>query len=568
MAGKITDSANSMFASIGAIQTLVENFPMNLISFGDMKFATSFDVLTILFKILGVSREELIEIITNALAPSKNDEDGVGFIAYAEEIVKVALEANIMNILNCSTNPIISNKLMDSFYTGTGIEQSGDGITLNLAEIDFTGVLNRNPFYEGDDKFYFDVADYNANSVWKSKDFNAFLWYIINKSDKSQDEERIWTNRYRAAMWGDGKGKTKEIIRCTYIDEEFPNTDKIKVQICGARDNKPANYFKTRKLSKKEGGEEWALNKTIFEFNHDFLTSIKLYDAKVIVAEIVQYLLGEGNISVNLGFSLNEQVIQGKVQQIIKKVIEADDLEIEDCFFSFSNEEYNEMLEIAERNRYNMHNNGQGFYEVDPQDILSQLDNITSTSTLNEDKAVISKTLYDITATPAQDPSATVSLGVSYDWEFELLRMLVYPFIRPLFTPKVIFLLMVNKKIMGSLDDKKTINMDTLVEDLMNGLFVIIKDIIVKLKDMLVDMFLSYVLKKLSPLLALFASRLLLEALKMYKDLLTEILNACKLTIWNPFGTNNGLNGQLDDVNYADIIPSDITQTKPEQKLC
>ena len=72
----------------------------------------------------------------------------------------------------------------------------------------------------------------------------------------------------------------------------------------------------------------------------------------------------------------------------------------------------------------------------------------------------------------------------------------------------------------------------------------------------------------MSPLLALFASRLLLEALTMYKDLLTEILNACKLTIWNPFGANNGLNGQLDDVNYADIIPADITQTEPEQKIC
>ena len=568
MASKVTDSANSMFASIGAIQTLVENFPMNLISFTDFKFSTSFDVLTILFQILGISREEVIEIITNALAPSKNDEDGVGFIAYAEEIVKVALEANIMNILNCTTNPIISNKLMDSYYTGTGIEQSGDGITLNLAEVDFTGVLNRNPFYENDSKFYFDIEGYNANTIWKSKDFNAFLWYIINKSDKSQNEERVWTNRYRAALWGTGNGEKKEIIRCTYIDEEFPNTDKIKVQICGARNNQPANYFKTRKLSKKEGNEEWALNKTIFEFNHEFLTSIKLYDAKVIVAEIVENLFGEGNFTVNLGFSLNEQIIQGKIQQIIKKVIESSDLEVNDCFFSFSNEEYNEMLEVAERNRYNMHNNGNGYYEVDAQEVLNQLNNITSTSTLNEDKAVISKTLYDITATPAQDPSATVSLGVSYDWQFELMRMLVYPFVRPLFTPKVIFLLMVNKKIMGSLDDNKTVDFNTIVEDLMNGLFIIIKDIIVKLKDMLIDMFLSYILKKLSPLLALFASRLLLEALTMYKDLLTEILNACKLTIWNPFGANNGLNGQLDDVNYADIIPADITQTEPEQKIC
>lgn len=567
MAGKVTDSANSMFASIGAVQTLVENFPMNLISFGDFKFSTSFDVLTILFKVLGVSREEVIEVLTNALAPPNNDEEGVGFVAYAEEIVKIALEANIMNILNCSTNPIISNKLMDSYYTGDGVEKSGEGITLNVAEVDFTGVLNRNPFYGNDSKFYFDVNDYNASTVWKSKDFNAFLWYIINKSDKSQTEELVWTDRYRAAIWGEGNGKKKEIIKCTYIDEEYPNTDKIRVQICGARDNKPANYFKTRKLSKKDN-TEWALNKTIFEFNHEFLTSIKLYDPKVIIAEIIEYLFGEGNISVNLGFSFNEEIIQGKIQEIIKKVIESSDLEVEDCYFSFSNEEYNEMLEKAEQNRYNMHNNGNGFYETDAQNILDQLNGITSTSTLNEDKAIISKTLNDIIATPAKDPSGSWTLGVSYDWEFELMRMLVYPFVRPLFTPKVIFLLMVNKKIMGSFDDYKNIDTSTIVEDLLDGLFFIIKDIIVKLKDMLVDIFLSWVLKKLAPLLALFTSRLLLEALTMYKDLLFEIFNSCKLTFWDPFNGGSGLNSEIDDVNYADIYPSEITQTEPEQKLC
>ena len=53
MAAKVSDEANSIFSSIGAIQTLIENFPMNLISFGGAKFASSFDVISILFKILG-----------------------------------------------------------------------------------------------------------------------------------------------------------------------------------------------------------------------------------------------------------------------------------------------------------------------------------------------------------------------------------------------------------------------------------------------------------------------------------------------------------------------------------
>lgn len=566
MAGNIKDKANSMFASVGAVQTLVENFPMNLISFGNLNYSSSFDVLAILLKLIGITNEELIEKISQVLAPNENDEEGAGFIAYAEEVVKVALEANIMNLLNCSTNPVISNKLLDSYYTGTDIEESGEGIILDVSEVDFTGVLNRNPFMKKDSKFYFDVEDYNASTVWKSKDFNAFLWYIINKSDKLQTEERTWVDRYKALLWDNGNNKEKgkkEIIRCTYIDGEYPMNDKIQVQICGSRNKEPANYFKTRKI--KVGKKELEYNKTIFEFNHEFLTSIKLYDAKVIVAEIIEYLLGDGNMSINIGLNWNENVIQKKIDNLIEKVITQNDLEVEDCYFTFSNDEYNDMLEQAERNRYNIHKIGDTFKKVDTTDILNQLNGITNQSTLNEDIATIQRTITAATGEMGSNGSniASGELKISYDFKFELMRMLVYPFVRPLFTPKVIFLLLVNKKIMGSLEDANT---ETLVEDLTNGLLWIVKDIIVQLKNMLIDMFLSWILQKLTPLLALFAARILLEALQMYKDLLLEIFSGCGLSGWNMFGLN-GSDNQLDNVNYADIEP-ETESTEPNQKLC
>ena len=551
MAGKFTNSVNNMFSSIGAIQTLIENFPMNFISFGDFKFATSFDILSILFKILGVQREELIELITNALTGGMKDrEDGSGFLAQAEEIVKIALELNLMGILNCSTNPIISNNLLDKYTTLNNKVKSGEGIDINVSEIDFTGVLNKNPFHGNDSKFYFDLEDendnkYNANTIYKSKDFNAYLWYIINRSTKDTPET-IWDNRYKAKIYGKNN-KKKEILRCSYIDEGYPKSDVIRLQIRGADDNgNPANYYKTRKLSKNN--PNIALNKTIFEFNHDFIHSIKLYDLKVIVAEIVEYLLGTGNLSVNLGFSINEQIIEGQIQSIIKKIIEVSDTEVNDCYFSFSNEEYNEMLENAEKNRYNVVNNN---FSQDPTEILNNLTNITNNSSLIEDKSSIKKTLNDLTVTPAKDPEANISLNLEYDWTFELIRAIAYPFIRPLFTPKVMFLLVANKKIMG---DGPILS----IEDLLGALLNIIKDIIIRLKDLLVEMFLDYVLKKLTPLLALFASKLLMETLNVYKSLLEEILEKCLLGF-------NPLVGNIDNVNYADIAPK---QTQPNESIC
>ena len=563
MAGNIKDSVNSMFSSIGAMQTLVENFPMSLFSFSNLKFSTSFDIIAILFKILGVDRDEFIEMLTNLLCGGNGNTKGEGFIDAAETIVKTALEANISGLLNCSVNPIISNNLLD--YYGINSDKtliSGDGFLLNVSEVDFTGVLNKNPFHETDKKFYFDVDNYNASTIHKSKDFNAYLWYIINKSDKSNDEENVWDNRITDE---DGANR-QELIRCTYIDDEFPNQDKIKVQICGGRKENneliPANFYKTRRIT-----DNIRLNKTIFEFNHQFLKNIKLYDKDVIIAEIVEYFFGNGNLSLNIGFSINEKIIQGKIQSIIKKVIETDDLEVNDCYFSFSNDEYNEMLETSEENRHSVIRGIDGYFETNPTDILTNITGTSGNSTFVEDKSYVKKTIQEITATGSQDPSSEISYGVDYDWEFELIRMLAYPFIRPLFTPKVIFLLLVNKKVMGSFDETEITDLDDLINQLMNGIFNIIKDVIVKLKNLIIDMMLSYILEKLTPLLALFASRLLLESLLAYKDMLLIIINNCfflpKIKL-----NSSKLIGTIDDVNYADIIPSKNEQNTPNQSNC
>lgn len=549
------EQAKKAIDSIGAVQTLVENFPMKIFSLGDLKFATSFDLLILILKMIGVNKQELINRLTKLLTSDSNEEDS-GFITAAEEIVKTALETNIINILNCSTNPIINNDLLDSFDLLGYKKESGEGISVDVSEIDFTGVLNKSPLSENGRKFYFDVEDKNINDLYKSKDFNAFLWYIINKSDKRFPQKNTWDDRYKAGIYKKGQENRgeKEIIKCTYVDEDYPNMDKIKIHLCSS------TYYKTRGLKTKKNGKIFKLNKTIFEFNHDFLSSIKLYDSKVIVAEIIEYFFGSA-LSVNLGFSINDEIIKQKVDGIINNVIKNDDKEINDCYYTFSNEEYNNMLENAEKNRFNIINYGDTNKEIDTSTLLEQLDGINSTSTLHKNQTIISNVLNDITTTPGQNEQSQLSFNLQYDYQFELMRMLVYPFIRPLFTPKVIFLLLVNKKIMGSLEDIENIGLDKLIESLMNSLFFIIKDIIIKLKDMLLEMFLNWVLEELTPLLALFASKLLLETLNVYLSLLKQLLDC-----FIGFDINNTLkNNGIDNVNYADIIN---TQIQPNQSLC
>ena len=84
------------------------------------------------------------------------------------------------------------------------------------------------------------------------------------------------------------------------------------------------------------------------------------------------------------------------------------------------------MLEKSEHNRYNFANIGGDFIETNTAEYLNKLSAITSTSTLVEDKTVITETLTDLLVKPAQDTSSHVTYNVTYDWAFELLRMLVY----------------------------------------------------------------------------------------------------------------------------------------------
>lgn len=542
MASEVYNRVKSTIGSIGAAQTVVEEFPITFSNKDGLSFSTSFDVLVILFKILDVDRDELVETITNTLTGSlKDDSEGKSILSKIEKIVKTALEANIINILNCNTNPIISNDLLDS-YVENGIERIGKGIVLSVSELDFTGVLKRNPFSDKGSKFYFDIEDYNANTLYKSMDFNAYLWHIIHKSDKSQIDERIWKNRYPVKK-NKKEENLKEIISCAYLDDEYPNIDKIQVNICGSRQGEPSNYFKTRKLKSKDNSV-WSLNKTIFEFNHDFLMSIKLYDPKVIVAEIVEYFFGNANFTANLGLSLNEEIIDGKIQQLIRKIIKGDDIETNDCYYSFSNDEYDEMLEKSER------------YRLSPDKALSNLSNITSTSTLHDNKQTIKQTLSEVIIANQENPSSTIGLNLDYDWGFELLRMIAYPFVRPLFTPKVIFLLLVNQKIMGSLEDADKIDFEKII----NSLLIIIKDVIINIKDLLIDLFLEIIIDKLKPLIELLTSYMLMETLMYYKNILMQIYNNC-LTGW---GTNINSNN-IGNVNYADIYP---IQVEPEQTIC
>lgn len=614
MAGKIKNkSITNMFGSVAAAQTMVEQFPF---SFGvsEKGFTCSFDLLTAIFSLC--SDEPLEEIIIREISEKVGDSNCT-WLQGIEETVKMAIEANLTSLLTCEMSPIIPDRLIGGgvFLAGgqNALPFSSEGITIPVSALDFTGVLKHCP---SDENSATSRSNYMAcyrsgtehsenpelltvNELWKHDDFNAFLWYVKNKGVYANLDERkklMWDNRYKSKPYTkyerknegfftkeagkyntpqtvengiipfdigyltkynedpENKYKKRQILECRYIDGDGVQSDSFQFRLAAT------NYYKTRKLTgKNKNPKYFKINKTIFEFNHEFLMSLKLYDAKTYLSQITQNLLGQGNFTANFSITKEELMMNEMLNQLTDRVINLDDSEIDDCYFNFSNDEYIEMV----NNSLNKRNVGEG-NEERINELLTQIENIDKVNgqeaSEEETKTRVKNALTEITK-EVVDGKNTVNANAgwkfNYDYQFELIRMLVYPFIKPLFSPKVMTLILINTYVMGN--PLKLGEKIVTFEDLMPYFTNILTNIIKQIKDIIIEILYSWVIEKLAPLLTLFTLRLVMEQLEAYKKLIEDMLTAC-IGAYKSLGIGgnrtNGLRGnQISDVNYVEIDP-------------
>lgn len=580
---KLSQMKSDTIGYISSIQTLLEKYPIasttNSFSSIDGN-VNSFDFIFDLLKIIGVDNTKLMEWFCNLLA---GDDDGeMGLLSAIEKAVKEVLKLNIKNVLSCSVNPIIDDELLDQHnlknpqtgldISGTMVE--GSGIEIDLGAIDLFGTLKMAPSSALGKYCYFD-NEYSPNDMWKSKDFNVFLWYVINKGVYEIENEKskmMWDNRnqFNSTTWNkslsdgtffkdeflnesadeyniDHKTKKKTIIQCHFSEREYPRNNKLIGQLSSH------SYYKKRKVV-----GPLFFNKTIFEFNSDYIDSMKLFNSKVLVTQLVDKLTG--SLAVDMQYSINELIIQGKIDAIVKKIIETEDVEVSDCYYTFTNEEYDQLLYLAELKHtgvYKYSGDIDTAISMSSEELLKNLTGITENSTLQEKTTVIKNTIMEVGATMAQDSSIYKFDKISFGngLVYQLMRHLMTALVTSILSPKVMLLYYVNSKMLGrNLPD----TLDGIFEQMGNLIVAIIKNI----KNIILNELYNFLIEELKPLIELFAARMVLESVKAYKDLLLSLLETCAFG-WN--GNNNTVIGQIDNVNYADIIP---TKTTPIDIIC
>lgn len=603
---KSDKSITSLFGSIAAAQTMVEQFPF---SFGvdEKGFTCTFDLLAAIW---GIISDEPLEQKIITMMSDKIADPNCRWLQGIEETIKLMIELNLTNLLTCDMSPLIPDKLIGSgeFLKGSDreVKFQGEGITIPVSAIDFTGVLGNCPADENNPDsvaHYFPCYDstsnlpLSVNDIWKHDDFNAFLWYVKNKGVYGNLNERhklIWDNRYKTKPYEKYKRKPehfftmqkgydekfdienklnntfpfsenylksynekerykkKQILECRYIDGDGVHSDSFQFRL-------PAtNYYKTRKLTgKKKDSKILRMNKTIFEFNHDFLMSLKLFDPKTYLCQVIHSLLGQGNLSFNASITRENQEIESIIDGIIEKTINLSDIEVQDCYFDFSNDDYIRMYQNYSEKRRNGINNSDKINEL-----IGEIKTIRDDGVAVEDTtSKISHVLTELTKEAANENNIAGSWKFNYNYQFELIRMLVYPLIRPLFSPKVMTLLLINLDIMGnplklnsSINKSDSIKAQSIsfAKDILKYFVNIIPSIVIQIKDMINEMLYSWVIEKLTPLLTLFSLRIIAEQIEAYRKLITDMITAC-----SGFGSfkRKNKNGAIDVVDYVDIEP-------------
>lgn len=585
-------------------------------------------------------------------------------------------------IVKCFPN-IIEKKYRDSiWYTYTDKK----GKTKKV--FDMSNAENCD--YDTVQMHYYQVSGYDQTTVWKSRDFNAYLWYVINKKDAKWDnrnnlynktnneddkyddvkeeffkldydtssgatENQKLTVNLHNIQTVDGKEqdvkfRKKIILDSTYLERVYNTTesDMLKIYLNKeeyfqkriikniptgfklnikenetdprVKDNNFAYEYITNydympevmaywwqgegtyKLHKKKGSDDpdysqkaelitkdnilkshkelkmdvtekttVKLNKTIFEFNYDYIFSLKFFDTQTLVTNIIDSVLNWGLTNATASFSTYDKVVAGVVGKVTDEILRKEETEISDDFYSFSNREYDDLLTQA-RKGYNgsykiADENGKLSY-AEKDEIIKSLNRIGEASTLQEQKTVIERLLRDVTVSMSQQEEITsqntLYAGFGSDWACipRLLHEVVKNVVLQVLSPKVMVLYAINCKIFNDSDTDTSKKVDP-IEFMRKNINNLLNSLIPQISNIIVSLLLGFLMKVLQPKIKKFVEKLNLEQAMKYVAQLKLAYRQCVGAYMNwaeYFGGSASNRSVIDNVTYADIIPK---QTEP-----
>ena len=301
--------------------------------------------------------------------------------------------------------------------------------------------------------------------------------------------------------------------------------------------------------------QNYYYRRTLVEFNTDYVTSLKLFDSKVVIAQLLDALTG--CLSFDLNLSFEQLIIKNEVEKMVKAVIETDDAVISDCFFTFSNEEYDNLVRKAEMMRaglFSIDGEENSTYEINPEQILSSINSLDGAASKEEVQTIIEGCLTEISATLSENSDETstkFNINARVNFIENLLNNLAYVITSAIVSPKLYLLFAVNLKILG-------LQSDFSLSDFIDMHRKLIVDCIREIRDQII----SFIIKELMSIIGELAERLALgfaiEQAEYYRVLIRSLIEC--------FNRNRGLlDFNIDNVDYADIYQEDLGEYRNDK---
>ena len=354
---------------------------------------------------------------------------------------------------------------------------------------------------------------------------------------------------------------------------------------------------------------ECYFGKTVYEFNYDYIMSFRLFDAKVIAANIVNGLM---NINIPNPFkkkknkdsdantisNRDQAYIDAYVDKLVEKMIETEDEEFTDCFYKFSNKEYADLEETVNNkvingtiaaNKLESDNNIEEVYDI--------LNAYKADSSLEEQTEIITRTLTKaIEISEESNGGDSNPNSDSFVSETEsgdslitkAVKILMASIVNAILSPKVLMLLQINQKLMnndtmvgiaGNASNLTEKDLEALknnykfsVEDVLNGLTGLLSGIIKEIISTIQKELLRIILARINEIMSAYLKQLAIEYAQKWVNLLKQLLACFKFNKNKVSGNDNGgltdaINGALAQVDYADIdVLAD--QIIPNTKNC
>lgn len=303
-------------------------------------------------------------------------------------------------------------------------------------------------------------------------------------------------------------------------------------------------YTENPDLQYRNPEDNYYYHKTLFEFNTDYVMSVKFFDSKVVAAQIVDILTGCFAFSLNISFE--ERLIQNEVEKILTKVLENNDVTINDCFFSFTNDDYNLMLDETEKERLGEYTGDDYAYgtKIDYDTIYNELNQVSSSATLSEQVSTITRTMNAISRSLTPEMySDEKEWELNFNFLNNLLKGLTLSLVYNIVSPKIYMLMAINLKIMGR---DPNFDLSKFIELFKTLLVSVVRGIANKIMGQMKEWLLSLI----SDLVKRLADRLMFEQAEYYTRLLMKCMMAFRM-YWS------GENWNMANVEYADIYCDD-----------